>query len=76
MIRIIVQTCDAGMALNVSGGIVDSSVESFDIEAPALEKFIAEYEHAKEQAKNKGGLYWHRNIIGGHTISKPGEVKP
>ena len=38
-IRIIVQTCDASMAANV-GGPVDTSFNTFDIEAPELEEFL------------------------------------
>lgn len=41
MLRIVVETCDAGMAANV-GGSVHRSVRTFDIEAPELEAFLGE----------------------------------
>jgi hypothetical protein len=38
-IRVIVQTCDAGMAANV-GGSVMTTYRTFDVEAPELEAFL------------------------------------
>ena len=60
MIRVIVQTCDAGMAANV-GGSVNEEFRTFDIEAPALEAHLREYVDAKKRGET---TYWHRNAVG------------
>ena len=56
MIRIIVQTDDASMAANVGGNVL-TTCKSFEIDAPALEQFLA------EQGK-ENSLYVQRQIIG------------
>jgi hypothetical protein len=53
MIRVIVQTDDADMAANV-GGDVHTTLRSFDIDIPELEKFLRE----------DIGKYAHRQVIG------------
>ena len=64
MIRIVVQTCDCGMAVHVGGG-VESSVKTFDVDLPQLEAHLREYESAKEKARQtKKPTYWHRCVIG------------
>lgn len=64
MIRIVVQTCDCGMAVNI-GGSVESSVKTFDVNLPELEAHLREYEEAQTRAKeNKRPMYWHRSVIG------------
>lgn len=60
MIRVTVQTSDAGMAANV-GGHVQVEFKSFDISAPDLEAHLREYSEAK---KRKQSLYWQRCVIG------------
>jgi len=60
MIRIVVQTSDAAMAANV-GGHTLVELKTFDLEAPALEDHLREYESAR-QANN--ATYWHRSVIG------------
>jgi len=59
MLRVVVETCDAGMAANV-GGRVDCSVRTFDIEAPELEAYLREFTDAGKQ----GQMYWHRRAVG------------
>lgn len=59
MIRVVVETCDAGMAANV-GGSVHRSVRSFDIEAPEVEAFLAEEMHSLS----------HRQVIGVEIIDR------
>lgn len=53
MIRVIVQTDDAGMAANVGGNVL-TTTKTFDITADELEKFL------REQL----GQYAHRQVIG------------
>lgn len=53
MIRIVVQTCDAGMAANI-GGSVHSSILTFDVDAPELEAFL----------QQNMGTYVHRQVTG------------
>ena len=53
MIRVIVQTDNAGMAANV-GGNVHTSLRSFDVDMPELEAFLREDQ----------GTYGHRQVIG------------
>ena len=68
MLRIVVQTCDCGMAANV-GGSVESSVKTFDAELPELEAYLREYETAKsDHAAHRCVLYWHRNVIGAEVL--------
>lgn len=68
MLRIVVQTCDCGMAANI-GGSVESSVKTFDVDMPELEAHLREYEDAKERAKDtKLPTYWHRCVIGAEVL--------
>lgn len=64
MIRIIVQTNDAGMAANI-GGNVQIKHRIFDVDLPALEAFLRE----------DVGTYAHRQVIGVElpSQSNPGE---
>jgi hypothetical protein len=64
MVRIIVQTSDAGMAANV-GGNVETDVKSFDIEAPALEAYLRQYARSKVRGE---ATYWHRSVIGAEVL--------
>jgi hypothetical protein len=57
MIRVIVQTADAGMAANV-GGSVHTSYRTIDVECPALEEFLA----------SDMGTYAHRQVIGVEVV--------
>ena len=59
-IRITVETCDAGMAANV-GGSVHRTVRSFDIDAAALEAFLAEPLHSPS----------HRQVVGVEVLPTP-----
>lgn len=43
MIRIIVQSCDAGMACNVGGSVL-TTYKTFDVDLPEVEKFLAQKE--------------------------------
>ena len=65
MLRVVVETCDAGMAAHV-GGSVEKQVRTFDIDVPELDAFLREYTKAVEAAKDAdtGGLYWHRQVVG------------
>ena len=64
MLRIVVQTSDAGMAVNV-GGHVEVEVKTFDINAPELEEFLREYADAQTKARNStSSIYWSRSVIG------------
>lgn len=58
MIRVVVQTNDAGMAANV-GGSVHTTIRTFDIEAPELEAYLRE----------PMGTYAHRQVLGVETPS-------
>lgn len=53
MIKIIVQTDDAGMAVNVGGNVL-TTFKVFELDAPELEAFLRE----------DIGQYAHRQIIG------------
>ena len=64
MIRVVVETCDAGMAANV-GGSVHTSIRTFDIEAPELEKFL----------RANMGTYGHRHVTGVECLSDSGDGK-
>lgn len=57
MIRVIVRTDYASMAVNVAGAAVVTEFKTFDISAPELEAFVAEPMHA----------YNHRSIVGVET---------
>jgi hypothetical protein len=58
MIRIVVQTNDAGMAANVGGDVL-RGIRTFDIDAPALEAFLKRYEE---------GMYSNAHVIGAEII--------
>lgn len=58
MIRVVVETCDAGMAANV-GGSVYRQIRSFDISAPELEAFLSE-----RFSVSPAPSYCHRQVIG------------
>jgi hypothetical protein len=58
VIRVVVETCDAGMAANV-GGSVHREIRTFDIEATALEAFLREPGHSLQ----------HRQVIGVEIIA-------
>ena len=62
MIRIVVQTANAGMAANV-GGSVYTSLRIFDVELPALEAYLREDQ----------GTYGHRQVIGVELPHSAGE---
>ena len=64
MIRVVVQTCDAGMAANV-GGSVHSSIRTFDVEAPELERWL----------RQDSGVYVHRQVTGVECIPDSGGGK-
>lgn len=57
-LRVIVETCDAGMAANV-GGSVHRTLRTFDIEAPELEAFLRE-----RFSISPAPSYCHRQVIG------------
>lgn len=57
MIRVIIQSADAGMAANV-GGSVHTSYRTIDLECPALEEFLA----------SDMGTYAHRQVIGVEVV--------
>jgi hypothetical protein len=54
MIRIIIETCEAGMAANV-GGSVQTSYRTFDVELPEVEAFLRQV---------KGSPYTERQVLG------------
>lgn len=60
MIRVAVQTSDAGMAVNVVGH-VQMEVKTFDIEAPELERYLRDYEDARKRGE---ATYWSRCVTG------------
>jgi hypothetical protein len=60
MIRILVQTDDAGMAGNVGGSVL-STFKSFDIELPELEKMLV---------IGKTNSYAHAQVIGVEVIAE------
>ena len=60
MIRVVVETCDAGMAANV-GGSVHRTLRTFDIEAPELEAFLRERMYTTS----------HRQVIGVELAQLP-----
>lgn len=57
MIRFIVQTDDANMAVNV-GGSVHTSYRTFDVDLPELEKHL-----------KTGGVYIERRLVGCELLS-------
>lgn len=59
MLRIIVGDVDGGMAINL-GGPAHSTVKSFDVDLPDLERYLREYEDADSNRK----VYWQRSVIG------------
>lgn len=61
MIRILVRSDYAGMAVNVVGS-VHTEHKTFDVEIPELEKYLRE----------SNGTYSHANVIGVELL----EVKP
>lgn len=58
MIRIIVQTDDAGMAANV-GGHVHTTYKTFDVDLPEIEAFLREPKEAG---------YVHRHFVGAEIV--------
>ncbi|MGE5523423.1 MAG: hypothetical protein ACM3SS_06900 [Rhodospirillaceae bacterium] len=56
MIRLVVRTCDAGMAANV-GGEVCVEYKTFDVDVPELEAFLREV-----------GTYSFKNIVGAELL--------
>ncbi len=57
MIRIIVETCDAGIAANV-GGSVETTFRTFDVILPELEAFLRQPEGPPKWS------YSHRRVKG------------
>ena len=71
MIRIVIVTADHGAAANI-GGPVESSVKTFDVEAPAVEAHLREFEYAKDQTKRlKQQLWWNRSVAGIEVLPAP-----
>ncbi len=64
MIRLIVQTDDAGMAANV-GGSVHTDFRSFDLNHPVLEAFLRE-----------SGTYVVRRLVGCELLDASGTQEP
>ena len=64
MLRIVVKSDDAGMALNV-GGSVETTVKTFDVDLPALESYLTEH---------PGALYFQRQVVGVEVL--PGSLRP
>ena len=62
MIRVIVETCDAGMAANV-GGSAETTFRTFDVDLPALEAFLREPEGPPKWS------YSHRQVKGVEVLS-------
>lgn len=62
MIRIVVQIANAGMAANV-GGPVQTSIKTFEVEAPELERFMEDRCHG----------YQEKHIVG---VELPEPTKP
>jgi len=70
MLRIIVKDDNAGMALNV-GGSVESSIKTFDVDLPELEKHLREFTDAEDKR------YWARQVIGVEVlVAKSSDGKP
>jgi hypothetical protein len=70
MIRIVVQTCDCGMAANVGGNVM-ISVKTFDVDLPELETHLREYEdELKHNTRTNTITYWHRCVIGAEVLQE------
>lgn len=67
MLRIIVQTDDAGMAGNV-GGHVLTTHKTFMVDAPEIEEFLTR--------KETYGTYGHRQVIGVEVVEPPEPYSP
>jgi hypothetical protein len=67
MIRIIVQTDDAGMAVNI-GGAVKRELKTFDLNIPDLEAYLQEASHWTP------GYYCQRQVIGVEVVKGTSDV--
>ena len=70
MLRIVIQTTDFGEAVNIGGPVV-TTLRSFDVDIPDLERHLREYEDEKGYAEKeprtvmqKPQIWWNRSVVG------------